>query len=93
MNSFYTEGEWSYDNVSEPTPSSFSDKILAMTSWEISKLTDRSKSSQAYREYCYRADQIVERCENLKSQRAKYMGPTWSTPGSFRPQMGPMLAP
>ena len=27
------------------------------------------------------------------SQIAKFMGPTWSQPGSCRPQMGPMLAP
>ena len=27
------------------------------------------------------------------SQIAKFMGPTWSPPGSCRPQMGPMLAP
>ena len=27
------------------------------------------------------------------SQRAKFMGPTWDPPGSYRPQMGPMLAP
>ena len=27
------------------------------------------------------------------SQIAKFMGPTWGTPGSCRPQMGPMLAP
>ena len=24
---------------------------------------------------------------------AKFMGPTWGPPGSYRPQMGPMLAP
>ena len=29
----------------------------------------------------------------LPSQIAKFMGPTWGPPGSFRPQMGPMLAP
>ena len=27
------------------------------------------------------------------SQIARFMGPTWGPPGSFRPQMGPMLAP
>ena len=27
------------------------------------------------------------------SQIAKFMGPTWGPPGSFRPQMGPMMAP
>ena len=27
------------------------------------------------------------------SQIAKFKGPTWSPPGSCRPQMGPMLAP
>ena len=27
------------------------------------------------------------------SQIAKFMGPTWGPPGSWRPQMGPMLAP
>ena len=27
------------------------------------------------------------------SQIAKFMGPTWGPPGSFRPQMGPLLAP
>ena len=29
----------------------------------------------------------------LKTQIAEFMGPTWGPPGSFRPQMGPMLAP
>ena len=29
----------------------------------------------------------------MSTQIAKYMGPTWGPPGSFRPQMGPMLAP
>ena len=28
-----------------------------------------------------------------ETQIAKFMGPTWGPPGSFRPQMGPMLAP
>ena len=34
-------------------------------------------------------------CDSLSipSQIAKYMGPTWGPPGSFRPQVGPMLAP
>ena len=27
------------------------------------------------------------------TQIAKFMGPTWGPPGSYRPQMGPMLAP
>ena len=27
------------------------------------------------------------------TQIIKFMGPTWGTPGSCRPQMGPMLAP
>ena len=27
------------------------------------------------------------------AQIARFMGPTWSPPGSCRPQMGPMLAP
>ena len=27
------------------------------------------------------------------TQIAKFMGPTWVPPGSYRPQMGPMLAP
>ena len=27
------------------------------------------------------------------TQRARFMGPTWGPPGSWRPQMGPMLAP
>ena len=27
------------------------------------------------------------------SQIAKFMGPTWGPPGSYRPHMGPMLAP
>ena len=30
---------------------------------------------------------------NKATQIAKFMGPTWSPPGSCRPQMGPMLAP
>ena len=30
---------------------------------------------------------------SLRSQIAKFMGPTWGPPGSCRPQMGPMLAP
>ena len=29
----------------------------------------------------------------ILTQIAKFMGPTWGTPGSCRPQMGPMLAP
>ena len=29
----------------------------------------------------------------MSSQIAKFMGPTWGPPGSWRPQMGPMLAP
>ena len=29
----------------------------------------------------------------IASQIAKFMGPTWGPPGSYRPQMGPMLAP
>ena len=28
----------------------------------------------------------------IRSQIAKFMGPTWGPPGSCRPQMGPMLA-
>ena len=30
---------------------------------------------------------------NKATQIAKFMGPTWSPPGSCRPQMGPMLTP
>ena len=33
------------------------------------------------------------RLVNEISQVAKFMGPTWCTPGSCRSQMGPMLAP
>ena len=29
----------------------------------------------------------------IRSQIANFMGPTWSPPGSCRPQMGPMLTP
>ena len=29
----------------------------------------------------------------ISSHIAKFMGPTWGQPGSYRPQMGPMLAP
>ena len=29
----------------------------------------------------------------IMTQIAKFMGPTWGPPGSYRPQMGPMLAP
>ena len=29
----------------------------------------------------------------VHAQIAKFMGPTWGPPGSWRPQMGPMLAP
>ena len=29
----------------------------------------------------------------IATQIARFMGPTWGPPGSFRPQMGPMLAP
>ena len=32
-------------------------------------------------------------CYSLVSQTAKFMGPTWGPPGSYRPQMGPVLAP
>ena len=37
-------------------------------------------------------------CQNIclnekESQMAKSMGPTWGPPGSYQPQMGPMLAP
>ena len=27
------------------------------------------------------------------TQKAKFMGPTWGPPGSYRPQIGPLLAP
>ena len=30
---------------------------------------------------------------HIKTQIAKFMGPTWDSPGSCWPQMGPMLAP
>ena len=30
---------------------------------------------------------------DLISKIAKFMGPTWGPPGSWRPQMGPMLGP
>ena len=30
---------------------------------------------------------------SIKTQIAKFMGPTWGPPGSCRSQMGPMLAP
>ena len=29
----------------------------------------------------------------IQTQIAKFMGPTWGPPGSYRPQMGPILAP
>ena len=32
-------------------------------------------------------------CPIQVTQIAKFMGPTWGPPGSYRPQMGPMLAP
>ena len=32
-------------------------------------------------------------CFWITTQIAKFMGPTWGPSGSFRPQMGPMLAP
>ena len=36
----------------------------------------------------------IECCiSRAESQISKFMGPTWGPPGSFRPQMGPMLAP
>ena len=31
--------------------------------------------------------------ESVGPQIARFIGPTWGPPGSFRPQMGPMLAP
>ena len=31
--------------------------------------------------------------DDVITQIAKFMGPTWVPPGSCRPQMGPMLAP
>ena len=35
---------------------------------------------------------IVTGVALITSQRTKFMGPTWGPPGSYRPQMGPMLA-
>ena len=31
--------------------------------------------------------------QGIISQVAKFMGPSWGSPGTYRPQMGPMLAP
>ena len=31
--------------------------------------------------------------DSIISQIAKFMGPAWGPPGSYRPQLGPMLAP
>ena len=36
---------------------------------------------------------VIEPVSALKTQIAKFMGPTWGLPGSCRPQMGPMWAP
>ena len=33
------------------------------------------------------------RPQTIRPQIAKFMGPTWGPPGSYRPQMGPILAP
>ena len=39
------------------------------------------------------ASNLEKLWKKWSSQMAKFMGPTWGTPGSCRPQMGPMLAP
>ena len=36
---------------------------------------------------------LQDRYLRYYSQIAKFMGPTWGPPGSYRPLMGPMLAP
>ena len=36
---------------------------------------------------------VWEMAKRVTSQIAKFLGPTWGPPGSYRPQMGPMLAP
>ena len=37
--------------------------------------------------------QVLPLSHNVKTQIAKFMGPTWGPRGSCRPQMGPMLVP
>ena len=36
---------------------------------------------------------ITQHSSIMVTQMAKFLGPTWGPPGSYRPQMGPMLAP
>ena len=40
-----------------------------------------------------RTNDAMYKSLTLKTQIAKFIGPTWGPPGSCRPQMGPFLAP
>ena len=43
--------------------------------------------------FCYSTEPChTGEIENIESQVAKFMGPTWGPPGSCWPQIGPMLA-
>ena len=47
-------------------------------------------TSQYTREFL---NQIISKALQGLPQIARFMGPTWDPPGSFRTQVGPMLAP
>ena len=56
----------------------------------------RSLTAQNYTDYsgCMLNHTLITiRCQIELSQIAKLMWPTWGPPGSYRPQVGPMLAP
>ena len=48
--------------------------------------------SNTFRIYTSYWSMFVTQVYWIISQIAKFMGPTWGPPGSFRPQMGPILA-
>ena len=51
------------------------------------------KISECHQIICWSYKSRRRTISQLRSQIAKFMGPTWGPPGSCRPQMGPMLAP
>ena len=76
-----------YFNIEESNPQIYSFEMATTSKghWVISLIYWRKRNSTAY--------SMVLRPFKSISQIAKSMGPTWGSPGSCRPQLGPMLAP
>ena len=76
------------------------DNIVNIIQWWHQNLTKPSVISVYDITWFFKGQHVIDDCEQeyhvdytILTQLARFMGPTWGPTGSYRPQMGPMLAP